>query len=363
MSEAWQDVLWGAGTMAVVVLATLVVHGLVMRAAMRLPGAGRGIRTLIIGHVRRPSQLLVAAVATLATVPALELSDVAEGRTRHGVALVVIAAIGWLLVRLIGAGTEIMSRHLNLDDPDNVRARRAQTQAMIARRIGAVVVVIITAAVMLTTFPAVRTLGASMLASAGIAGLVLGLAAQQTLGNVFAGVQIALSEPITLDDVVVVEGEWGRVEEITFTYVVVRTWDERRVVLPISYFTTTPFENWTHTRPELVGSVILHVDHCAPVDRIRAEFERIVHASPLWDGRKLALQVIDAHERTIELRGVLSGRSSGDVWDLRCAVREGLMAFLATEHPEALPRMRAMVAPADEAERLRASGERATDPT
>ena len=350
---SWTEVLIGSGIMAGVVIAALVVHEIATRVLVRVPrGGGREVIQVLAARSRWPVRLLIVGVGAQATLPAIGLSDVAADRTRHAVALVVIAAVGWLLVRVIAAATEVMASRLRLDDPDNLRARRAQTQAMIARRIGAVAVVMVTAAVMLTTFPAVRTLGASLLASAGIAGLVLGLAAQQTLGNVFAGIQIALSEPITFDDVVVVEGEFGRIEEITFTYVVVRTWDERRVVLPISWFTTTPFENWTHTRSELVGAIALHVDHRAPVDAIREEFERLVRASPLWDGRKASLQVVDSHERTMELRAVVSGQSSADVWDLRCELREGLMAFLARAHPDALPRLRTIVAPADDGDAM-----------
>ncbi len=290
-------------------------------------------------------------------LPLLRLEPDVQRPIRHALVLVIIAAVGWLLVRIIGAAAEILSRRLNLDSPDNLRARRAQTQAMIAGRVSAVVIITITVAVMLTTFPQVRTLGASLLASAGIAGLVLGFAAQQALANLIAGVQIALAEPIRLDDVVVVEGEWGRIEEITFTYVVVRSWDQRRLVLPISYFTQTPFENWTRQRADLVGAVSLHVDYSAPLDELREELERTVTESPLWDGRTVGLQAVDAHERTIELRALVSGRSSGDVWDLRCAVRERLVGFLQRHHPGALPRVRAEVAAAPDGAGVRVSSD------
>lgn len=348
MTASWQHTLTAAAILAGALIAVLGLHWLITRGLVRLPaGPARTAAEILIRYADHPARWLLGSATLAVGLPVLRLEADVQRPVRHALVLVVIAAVGWLLVRLIGAGAEILSRRLNLDDPDNLRARRAQTQAMIAGRVSAVVVIIVTAAVMLTTFPQVRTLGASLLASAGIAGLVLGFAAQQTLANLIAGVQIALAEPIRLDDVVVVEGEWGRIEEITFTYVVVRTWDERRLVLPISHFTQTPFENWTRQRADLIGAVSLHVDYSAPLDELRAELERTVAESPLWDGRTVGLQAVEAHERTVELRALVSGRSSGDVWNLRCEVRERLVEYLQRHHPGALPRVRAEVAASD----------------
>lgn len=358
MTASWQDTLIAGAIVAGVLVAVLALHWLIIRALVRLPaGRARSAAEILSSYADHPARWLLASATLAIGLPLLRLEPDVQRPIRHALVLVIIAAVGWLLVRLIGAGAEILSRRLNLDDPDNLRARRAQTQAMIAGRVSAVVIITITVAVMLTTFPQVRTLGASLLASAGIAGLVLGFAAQQALANLIAGIQIALAEPIRLDDVVVVEGEWGRIEEITFTYVVVRSWDQRRLVLPISYFTQTPFENWTRQRADLVGAVSLHVDYSAPLDDLREELERTVTESPLWDGRTVGLQAVDAHERTIELRALVSGRSSGDVWDLRCAVRERLVGFLQQHHPGALPRVRAEVAAAPDGAGVRVSSD------
>jgi small-conductance mechanosensitive channel len=199
------------------------------------------------------------------------------------------------------------------------------------------------------TFPRGRTLGASFLASAGVLGIVAGLAAQTTLGNLIAGLQIAFTDPIRIDDVVVVDGEWGRIDEITLTYVVVRTWDNRRLILPVSWFTQNVFQNWTRHESRVLGNVILHVDFSVPVDRLRAEMRRLVEASPLWDHRDWVLQVVDTTPTTMVLRGLMSSADAPSNWDLRCEVREQLLDFLQRNYPESLPRLRT------EVERLPAS--------
>jgi small-conductance mechanosensitive channel len=187
----------------------------------------------------------------------------------------------------------------------------------------------------------VRNLGASLLASAGIAGLVVGIAARPILGNLLAGLQIALTQPIRIDDVVVVEGEWGRIEEIGAAYVVVAIWDQRRLVLPLQYFIEKPFENWTRAASELLGTVFLWVDYGMPVDLLREELRRVCEASPDWDRRVAEIQVTEAGERAVQLRVLVSARDASRAWDLRCHVRERLIDYVRREHPEFLPRLRA----------------------
>jgi small-conductance mechanosensitive channel len=194
---------------------------------------------------------------------------------------------------------------------------------------------------MLLTFPQARAAGTSLLASAGIVGVIVGVTARSTVGNLIAGLQIAFAEPIRLDDAVVVEGEWGNIEEITLTYVVVRIWDRRRLVLPCSYFVEHPIENWTRYSADIVGTVHLHVDYTTPVEEVRAEFERVLAASKLWNGQTAVLQVVDTTERTMVLRALVSADSAPTAWDLRCEVREQLLAWLQQQHPGALPRVRA----------------------
>jgi small-conductance mechanosensitive channel len=197
----------------------------------------------------------------------------------------------------------------------------------------------------LMTFPAIRRFGASLLASAGVAGLIVGLAARETISSLLAGIQVALTEPIRLDDVVIVEGEWGRIEEIRMTYVVVRIWDERRLVVPLSYFIEKPFQNWTRKTANILGTVFLYVDYAVPVDEVREQLHRILKDSGLWDGKVWNLQVTDATERTMQLRALMSAPDSSTAWDLRCDVREKLIEFLQREYPGSLPVTRAELGP------------------
>jgi small-conductance mechanosensitive channel len=223
---------------------------------------------------------------------------------------------------------------------DNRRVRKVRTQITVVRRILVALLVLVAVAAVLMTFARLRAFGASLLASAGVAGIVGGLAAQSTLGNVFAGLQLAFTDALRFDDVVVVENEWGRVEELTLTYVVVRLWDERRLVLPTTYFTTKPFQNWTRTGSRVLGTAVLHLDYSAPVDALRAEAERVITASPHWDGLDWALQVVDTTETTMVVRVLASAVDADHAYDLRCELREKLLAYVTEQHPSALPRTR-----------------------
>ncbi|TBR30737.1 MAG: mechanosensitive ion channel, partial [Reyranella sp.] len=221
--------------------------------------------------------------------------------------------------------------------------RKHLTQVRVLRRVAATLVILVTVAAALMTFDSVKQYGVSLIASAGAAGLVVGLAARPLLTNLFAGIQIAITQPIRIGDAVIVEGEWGWVEEITGTYVVIKIWDWRRLVVPLSYFLERPFQNWTRQTTDLIGSVLLWVDYTVPVARIRAKLEEIVKTSELWDGQVVNLQVVDSSERAVQLRCLVSARTSPEAWDLRCEVREKLIAFLQDAYPGALPKQRAQV--------------------
>jgi small-conductance mechanosensitive channel len=223
---------------------------------------------------------------------------------------------------------------------DNLAARRIQTQARVLSRSAMVLVLIAGTAMALLTFPGARQLGASLLASAGVLGLVAGIAARPVFSNLIAGLQLALAQPIRLDDVLIVEGEWGRVEEITGTYVVLKIWDERRLVIPLQWFIEHPFQNWTRTNSRIHQAVYLHVDFATPLAPLRAELERVVRAAPEWDQRTATLVVVDTSERTMKLRALVSAADAGRAFDLGCKVREALLAFLARELPESLPQLR-----------------------
>lgn len=258
----------------------------------------------------------------------------------HGLAIAIIVAVSWLALKALGLMEATVLDRVRVEARDNRRARRVRTQLGTLRRLGAVVVGLVAVAAVLMTFDTLRTYGASMLASAGLAGVVAGLAAQTTLSNVFAGLQLVFTDALRYDDVVVVEGEWGRVEELTLTYVVVNLWDERRLVLPATYFTTTPFQNWTRSESKVLAAVELHLDPSAPVDAIRKRAQDLVQDNPLWDRREWVCQVTGMSELTIVVRVLASAGDAASAWDLKCDLREQLLAWLRDEHPDALPRVR-----------------------
>lgn len=246
----------------------------------------------------------------------------------------------WLLVRAVAAGEQAILRSNPIEVADNLEARRIQTQTRVLSRVLMGTIILVGVSLVLLTFPVVRQIGTALLASAGIIGLVAGIAAKPVFGNLIAGLQIALTQPIRLDDVVIVEGEWGRIEEIGSSYVVVRIWDERRMVVPLTWFIENPFQNWTRRSADLLGTAFLWLDYRAPIPAIRAELERICKGEALWDGRVCVTQVTETSEQTVQVRLLVSARNSGDAFDLRCLVRERMLDFLAREHPESLPRVR-----------------------
>lgn len=289
---------------------------------------------------RKPWTLTLVSAAALTSLSLSQLHGDTAAAVRHVLLITVIAAVTWLLTGVACAAEDAAFRRLRIDVGDNRKARKLRTQIGVIRRVVVAVLVIVGASAILMTFARMRTLGASLLASAGVAGIVGGLAAQTTLGNVFAGLQLAFTDALRFDDVVVVDQQWGRVENLSLTFVVVRLWDERRLVLPTTYFTTQPFENWTRSTAQVTGTVLLHLDYRAPVPELRAETERYVQASPLWDRRSWALQVTDCTDRTVEVRIIVSAADAGRAFDLRCALREHLIGWLNAHHPEALPTLR-----------------------
>ena len=255
----------------------------------------------------------------------------------------VIGLVGWTAITALNIAADLYLRQFRIDTDDNLLARKHLTQVRVLLRTADVMVVLVTFGAALMTFEPVRQYGVSLFASAGVAGIVVGLAARPVLSNLFAGVQLAMTQPIRIQDAVVIENEFGTIEEITSTYVVVRLWDMRRMIVPLTYFIEKPFQNWTRETSELIGSAFIYADYRAPVEIIRAKLGEIVRKSKHWDGGMVALQVTDTKENTIELRCLMSARSAGEAFELRCEVREKLIDFLQKEHPEALPRQRADV--------------------
>ena len=258
----------------------------------------------------------------------------------HALIILFIAAFAWLVGSLVLVLEDVALARWRTDVPDNLRRRRFKTQVVILRRVTVAGIVVLAIGVALMTFPDIRAVGASVLASAGLISVIAALAAQSTLGNVFAGLQLAFSDAVRVDDVVVVEGEWGRIEELTLTYVSVQIWDDRRLLLPTSYFTTKPFENWTRTGSAVLGTAELDVDWSVPVEPMRAELRAVCESSKLWDSRVCVLQVTDAVGGMIRLRALVSAADAPSLWDLRCLVRERLVGWVWEHRREALPRMR-----------------------
>jgi small-conductance mechanosensitive channel len=291
-------------------------------------------------HIKSISRLIFVLIAMYFAEYFVNMSGSTRETVNDVYSIVLIIAIAWLLVKLILVCETVILTRYRVEDKDNLEARKIYTQVRIIRRILIFVIALVAFSAILMSFARFRRLGTGILASAGVAGIVVGFAAQRTLGNLLAGIQIALTQPLRLDDVVIVENEWGWIEEITLTYIVVRIWDLRRLVLPISYFLEKPFQNWTRTSADLIGSVYLYVDYTVPVQEIREEVLRILKNSA-WDGRVWGLQVTDATEHSMQLRAIMSAPDSSTAWDLRCEVREKLIDFMRTKHPEALPRFRA----------------------
>jgi small-conductance mechanosensitive channel len=257
--------------------------------------------------------------------------------------VLLIASLAWVLIAGIRTAKRIFLEQFDTTKEDNLRSRKFQTQFNILERILVFLIIIISVGLILMLFEDVRRIGISLFASAGVAGIIIGFAAQRIIATVIAGIQIAITQPIRLDDVVIIEGEWGKIEEITLTYVVVHIWDKRRLIVPTTFFFEKPFQNWTRTTSEILGTVFIYTDYNVPFDELRNELTRLLESSPLWDRKVNVLQVTDAKERTVEVRALMSAKDSGTAWDLRVFVRENLIKFLQKNYPDSLPKTRVIL--------------------
>ncbi|WP_431912214.1 mechanosensitive ion channel family protein [Nonomuraea jabiensis] len=329
--------------LVIAVIGSILLVELVRRVLNRV-GRKWAFARHLVEHCTWPA-FTVAAVAAfnLAFAPGtLGVSQDAAATVNRALGIVTIAAVTWLIVQANYALTDVvLERLVRIEGERNRRARRIMTQIGLVRRIAAAVIIVIAIGAMLFSFPQVRALGAGILASAGIAGAIVGIAAQPTIGNALAGLQLAFSDALRLDDVVVVEKEWGRIEELTLTYVVLRLWDERRLVLPVSYFTQNPFENWTRHGSRVLAVVFLRVDWSVPVPKLREALYEFLQGNPLWDQKDWTLQVTDVLPNgLVELRALMSAADSPSSWDLKCDVREFLVNYVRDNYPESLPHFR-----------------------
>ncbi|MDE1920928.1 MAG: mechanosensitive ion channel [Candidatus Omnitrophica bacterium] len=321
-------------------LAGLVLHSIAAMLIKRRPKPSVAGRSLNIRYLIEPLRYLIPGVCVAVVLPWLHFPLEIQSFGMHAAQLWIIASVGWLLMKSVHMVRDMVLEHYDVTVADNLRARKMFTQIRVIGRIINILIVFLTFAIMVMTFNEARQVGLSLLASAGILGVVLGFAAQKTLGNLMAGIQIAFAQPIRLDDVVIVENEWGWIEEITLTYVVVRIWDLRRLILPISYFVEKPFQNWTRVSADLLGTVFVYTDYLIDVQGVREALTRILGQSRLWDKKVNVLQVTNLSEHTVELRALMSASDSSKAWDLRCEVREKLLNYMQTQHPDSLPRTR-----------------------
>ncbi len=334
----------GAVIMIGTMLVVLAMYRWLAHSLIRLAGKRSAFLQQLLRRGQGPASAFVVIFALGVALPAARFPLAITLMIANALLILFILTIGWGAAIAMDIAITLYLRRFRTDVEDNLLARKHVTQMRLLQRVATILLGIVTVAAALMTLPAVRQYGVSLFASAGAAGLVLGLAARPVLSTLLAGIQIAMTQPIRVEDVVIVEGEWGWIETITSTYVVVRLWDLRRMIVPLSYFIEKPFQNWTYQSSDLIGSVFLRVDYTVPIDRLRAKLERVVQANPQWDRKVVVLQVTDTPDSFVELRALVSARNSGDLWDLRCAVREQLIAFLQAEYPQALPRQRVEMA-------------------
>jgi small-conductance mechanosensitive channel len=333
--------LIGLGVVILAVAFALLLHKIAVALIKRAIGRKRSTAVLILDATTGPMRLAFCLAAVAFVTPLVPLGDNLRSALTHLFVIATIALVGWISIRSVdlAAGRYLLRYREGIEE--NFLARKHVTQVRVFKRVIETLVVIVAVSAALMTFNSVKEYGLSLFASAGAAGIVVGLAARPLLSNLIAGMQIAVTQPIRIEDAVVVENEWGWIEDIGSTYVVIRLWDWRRMVVPLSYFMEKPFQNWTRETASLIGSVTLYVDYATDVRRIRQRHEEIVRQSKLWDGAVVSLQVIDASSTSMQVRALASARNAGDTWDLRCEIREKLIGFLQQEMPEALPRQRA----------------------
>jgi len=340
--ENWEKIVLGLCILVVAAAVGFVLHLILFKIVERISRHFRNLPSdSLTKHTSAVTRWLIITLSVRLVLPAMALPEKFDEPLGHLLSLIMIALVSTILVKLTYVFNDYILRRFDATVKDNLKARKVHTQLDVLRRIFTAIVIIIAVAAMLMTFDKVRSFGAAILASAGIIGIVVGIAAQKTIGTLIAGFQIAITQPIRIDDVVIIENEWGRIEEITLTYVVIKIWDLRRLIVPINYFVEKSFQNWTRVTADLLGTVFIYTDYNIPVDAVREELRHILESSHFWDKKVSALDVTNADQRTVELRVLVSAADSSNLWDLRCEVREKLIAFIQKNYPSSLPKLRA----------------------
>ena len=297
----------------------------------------------IVTHLSKPLNFFLPLLFLNVFSSLFRLPDYGLRILDKSIEIGLIISFAFILINFIKVFEDFMISTYDLKKENNLRERKIRTQLQFIRKFLVILILVLTIAAILFSFEGMRKIGTGLITSVGIGGLIIGIAAQKSLSNLLAGFQIAFTQPIRIDDVLIVEGEWGKVEEINLTYVVVQIWDQRRLILPINYFIEKPFQNWTRTSADLLGTVFLYTDYTLPLNELRKEYDRLIDKHPLWDKKVKIIQVTDSKENVMEVRVLMSATNASNAFDLRCDIREGLIKFIQEKYPKALPKTRAEV--------------------
>ena len=332
-----------------ILIAAAIIGGLIIRAIFSLlmkfytKEKNFSLVRSILKHLTRPLSFFLPLLLLNMSLPFMQIGDKFSALAHKLIGIALIISFASILISIVKVVEDYVYYAYDLHKSNNLRERKIRTQLQFLRKLIVTIIFVLAGCAVLLSFESLRRIGAGLLTGVGIGGIIIGFAAQKSLSNLLAGFQIAFTQPIRIDDVLVVEGEWGRVEEITLTYVVLNIWDQRRLILPINYFIEKPFQNWTRTGSAILGTVFLYLDYRIPIDDIRKEFDRLLKETKLFDGRASVVQVTDVRERTVEVRLLVSANNSGQAFDLRCYIRENMILFLQKNYPDCLPHTRVIL--------------------
>lgn len=344
--DRFPDIIWDLILIGVAILIGLVIKFLLSLLINKKPSAAKphfSLGRIILVRLGKPFSYLLPLLTLNFLLPLMRIKARYYPGLDKTIGIMMTLAFAYVLIGIVKVFEDYAYHSFDINKSDNLKERKIRTQLQFIRQLSIGLIIVLTACIILLSFNHLRKLGASMLAGVGVGGIIIGFAAQKSIGNLLAGFQLAFTQPLRIDDVLVVEGEWGRVEEITLTYVVLNIWDQRRLILPINYFIEKPFQNWTRNTADILGTVFLYLDYTVPLAPLREELTRLLEADPLWDKRVKVLQITNASEKTIEVRALMSASSSGNAFDLRCNVREGLIKYVQENFPDSLPHSRAIV--------------------
>jgi small-conductance mechanosensitive channel len=344
------DIVWDCILAGVAIVTGLILKFMLSLLLRKKPKDGKPAFSLtrsMLSRLGKPFSYFLPLLVFNLLLPLMKIKTAFSPALNKIAEILLAISFANVMIGVVKVFEDYVYHSFDIQKADNLKERKIRTQLQFVRRMAISLIIILTACVILLSFNNLRKLGTGLLTSVGVGGIIIGFAAQKSLGNLLAGFQIAFTQPLRIDDVLVVEGEWGRVEEITLTYVVVNIWDQRRLILPINYFVEKPFQNWTRTTADILGTVFLYLDYTIPLPPLRGELTRLLESNPLWDRRVNVLQVTNTSEKTIEVRALMSAASSGNAFDLRCDVREGLISFVQQNYPACLPVTRAALTPAE----------------